>query len=484
MTESIMDITHSDYDSSVDEILKIRDSIEGPNAVKNGERATIYLPNPFDNANNISTPIEIARKYKAYKERAEYDAFPARTEFGYSGALNSTPPSIEDIPSDIEYMLEDSDGDGLSLNESIKMTQSNMLEVKYHGLLATFTPFEDDGQPLTTLRAKALGLKAMIKHYPRESIVDWDFSVINGDRKLSYVKLAENKVSVNHETYKKENQESQFILGIDDLGYYQRRVTKDKNGNDDITDKHYPMNRDGNLQSIPFEFVIDQQSDSKELPKGFGIMYPICLKAISRYQVSADLNESLHRYAIPTVASTGWTAKAFEDYKLMTGQDTICIGGHVPLPKDATIEYLQWNADSDAMFKYLDNNQKEAKALGARFDTSDARDEAVGVAKIRSSEELSSLINIQMSIKDSYKRLLDWCYKFMSNNAEIPEYTLNLNTEFNKVKLTTQEQKEIRDNVTMGIYSREEGLRQLYEGGITTDTAEELLRESIENGDS
>jgi len=484
MTESIMDITHSDYDSSVDEILKIRDSIKGSNAVKNGERATVYLPNPFDNDSNIASKYEIGNKYKAYKERAEYDAFPSRTENGYLGALNSVPPVVEDMPSDIEYMLENSDGDGLSLFESMKITQSNMLEVKYHGLLATFTPFEDDGQPLTLLRAKELGLMAMIKHYPRESIVDWDFSVINGDRKLSYVKLSQNKVSVNHETYKKESEESQLILGLDETGYYQRMVSKNKDGTDDLTEKHYPTNRDGNLDSIPFEFVIDQESDTQELPTGFGIIYPISLKAFSRYQVSADLNESLHRYAIPTVASTGWTTQAFEQYKEMTGQDKICIGGHVPLPKDATIEYLQWNADSDAMFKYLENNQKEAKALGARFDTSDAKDEAVGVAKIRSSEELSSLINIQSSIQKSYKRLLDWCYKFMSNNAEIPEYTLTLNTEFDKVKLTTQEQKEIRDNVIMSIYSREEGLRQLYEGGITTDTAEELLRESIENGDS
>ena len=85
---------------------------------------------------------------------------------------------------------------------------------------------------------------------------------------------------------------------------------------------------------------------------------------------------------------------------------------HMPLPKGAEIGYLQWEADGSPLFKYLEENQKEVKALGGRFDTSEAKDEAVGVAQLRSAEELSSLINIQTSVESAYIKLIGWCHSF------------------------------------------------------------------------
>ena len=116
-------------------------------AIKDGDRAIKYLPNPTDPDLLQGQDREDAKaRYKAYKDRAEYDGFPARTLSGYMGALSSTPPDLEGIPSEIDYLIENSDGNGLALTESIEITQANLLEVKYHGLMSDFKGITDDRQ--------------------------------------------------------------------------------------------------------------------------------------------------------------------------------------------------------------------------------------------------------------------------------------------------------------------------------------------------
>lgn len=484
----MMDTHHPDYDSTIDEVKTVRDAIEGSNAIKNGERSKVYLPNPTDlDLLDGQDFVDASNRYEAYKSRAEYDAFPGRTESGYIGALKSTPPDISEIPSEIDYLITNSDGDNLTLSESIEITQANLLEVKFHGLLVDFNgltqvDINDDSPQLTNAQAKALDLKATIKHYPRESIVDWDYGVINNQNQLVFVKLAEKVSEIDRETLQRVEVENQLVLGIDEETgtYYQQQITKTADGKDQISDRLFPENKDGPLNFIPFEVVVDQKVKSSSIPRALGILYPICLKAISRYQVNADLKESIHRSAQPTMWSSGWTQQAFEVYKSLTGSEHIATGAssHIPLPKDSDIGYLQWDADSNAMFKYMEENQKEAKALGARFDTSDAKDEAVGVAKIRSAEELSALMNIQAAIEESYTRVMTWCFWFMSTSSAEPVIEINLNKEFNKVKLTPQEQKAILDNFTMQLIDRAEALSQLQKGGVLTEDADEILNRS------
>lgn len=479
---SMMDIHHPDYDLTVESVRLIRDAVEGSNAIKNGERADLYLPNPTDS--EILTGQdrkEATARYNAYKLRAEYDNFPSRTESGYMGALGSTPVDFAEIPTEVEYLLNNSDGDGLSLAESIQITQSNLLEVKYHGLLVDFNGlvnFDDDSFERTNQQAEQMGLKASIKHYPRESIVDWDFGSVNGVNQLTYVKLVEQVSQIDPVTLVRVTVDNQLALFLDENGeYYQRQIVIGESDEEQMTEAKYPEANGQRLDFIPIKIVIDQQKEAAKIPKGFGILYPVCLKAIERYQVKADLKEMLHKTGQPTSWSSGWTAQNFDMYKQLTGRETVGLGSgsHIPLPKDSEIGYLQWDADSNGLFKYLEENQKEAKALGARFDTSQAQDEAVGVAQLRSTEELSALVNIQESIKEAYEEVLAWAYLFMSRSQVEPNIEINLNKEFNKVKMTPQERKAIQDDVMAGIIDKSEALAQLEKGGVLTEEADALL---------
>lgn len=489
---SIIDTHHPDYDRTIDAVHLVRDAIEGSNAIKSGIRSKQYLPNPTDSDILLGQDLtESNNRYLSYKLRAEYDAFPGRTENGYMGALKSTPPLFDKIPSEIDYLLLNSDGDGLTLSESIEITQANLLEVKFHGLLADFNGLtdndtNDESTQLTNAQASAAGLMATIKHYPRESIVDWDYGVVNNQNQLTYVKLSEKTSEIDKDTFQRVIVENQLILALDVDGfYYQKQITKDSEGKEQVSDSLYPENNTGKMKLIPFEIVIDQKIKSSSVPKALGILYPICLKAISRYQVNADLKEAIHRAAQPTMWSSGWDEHSFATYKNLTGNDHISTGAssHIPIPKGADIGYLQWDSDSNAMFKYLEGNQKEAKALGARFDTSDPKDEAVGVAKIRSAEELSALINIQTSVMESYIRVMSWCFWFMSTNKNTPDIEITMNKEFNKIKITAQDQAAILANFNLGLIDRLEALTQLEKGGVLTVEAEVLLTRAENRGE-
>ena len=431
MSTDIFNTHHGDYDNTISAVYVVRDTIEGSNRIKEGPRSLEYLPNPYD-CNERGDNTKATSRYNIYKSRAEFDNFPGKTLSGYMGAINAIPPAIDELPSEVEYLLENSDGNSTPLTESIEITQSNLLQVKFHGLMSDYNGLSETDTAITRAQAKSMGLMSTIKHYPRESIVDWEFGPANGKIQLTYVKLSEASSVISEDTYKRTEKENQLILALDKDGfYYQRQVTKDEKGDEVISSPLYPENRGGKMDIIPFCFVIDQKSESFSIPRGLGIIYPISLKAVSRYQVNADLKESLHEGAQPTSYSTGWTEGKWKLYKKMTGRDTLALGvrAHNPLPEGSSFDFAQWNANDNGLFKYMEENQKEAKALGARFDTSDARDEAVGVAEIRSAEEQSSFVNIQTSVEGAYKKVVTWCYWFMSAGTADPEIKINLNKD-------------------------------------------------------
>ena len=481
--DSVMSVTHPDYDATIDAVLTVRDCIEGNNAIKNGDRAEIYLPNPSDSApKGTQAALEASAAYKKYKMRAEYDGFPERTESGLLGSLNSTPAIFDDLPSEVEYLIKDSDGNNLPLSEAVEVIQSNLLTVKYHGLLADFNgvdQLDSDGniRQLTTAESEALGFKATIKHYPRESIIDWDYGIANGKNQLRFVKLSESKSSIDPVTLRRTLIHNQLVLALDEDGLYYQQLIESAEKEEVVGERIYPKMHNKNMDFIPFNFCVDQKNKSASVPKQLGVLYPICLKALSRYQVSADLKESMHLQAQPQRITSGWESGAqYEQFEKMNSKGHKSGSGSVMnLPKNVTLDLLQYNVEGDAMFEYMRENEKQVRALGGQFDTSEADNQAVGIAKLRSEETLSALTNIQTSIEESLKQLVTWCYWFMSDKTDEPETNISLNKEFNKIKLTAQERQAILNEYAQGVIDHEEALRQLEKGGALTTDAETLL---------
>ena len=103
-----------------------------------------------------------------------------------------------------------------------------------------------------------------------------------------------------------------------------------------------------------------------------GYLAPLCHKAHARYQVSAELKERL-RILQDTSYSSGWDESKKEEFDTINGRKYFAFGAgvHNFLPDDVSMDILKLTADGDALFRYMDENAKQIRAIGGRFDTQD-----------------------------------------------------------------------------------------------------------------
>ena len=117
-------------------------------------------------------------------------------------------------------MIDDSDGDWLSLQASIEITASNCLQVGYHILLAEYDQLPSGLDVELSIADKAaLNQRASIKHYPRESLKDWAW-VKSMALTFTYMRLESEEIRKDANGTN-INVTVCLELGIDELGYWQ-----------------------------------------------------------------------------------------------------------------------------------------------------------------------------------------------------------------------------------------------------------------------
>ena len=126
---------------SIPIVKKCRDSVAGSQAIKGG--TTDYMPmiNPSDKS------VANMSRYKQLVELALYTNFTGRTVEALNGALWRKPATIE-LPTSLEYMRDNCDGGGLSLEQFAKditfdIQQSGRfgILIEYVNGLAQFNPY-------------------------------------------------------------------------------------------------------------------------------------------------------------------------------------------------------------------------------------------------------------------------------------------------------------------------------------------------------
>lgn len=456
----------------------MRDCVTGEPALKAPQNRQIYLPSP---ACADADPKEAAAQYSRYVVGAEYDNVPSTTLDALQGALNHQPNNYDNIAPEMQYLIDDADGDGLSLDEHIKIAQSELLQMKFCGLLAEYSDLASLGvgdEQLTVAQVQALGLRSSIKLYPRESILNWDFKRINGVKQLAWIILCESETEQDIDSFTSQEVKSYLLLALDDDGkYYQKRYVESESSNGGWSERFYPEHSNGMFEFIPFEFAMQGNYPKGVIPDALGYLFPIATKSLARYNVNAQMKEALWFSGAPVSWSSGWDEQAFQVYKEMTGKDYIAAGAgaHVPLPEGASYGVMDWQAESSAFFTYLDRNALEIQALGGSFDMQESGEEMTATAKvINAAEKLSVLSSLQSGLERSYQRVIEYCAMFEGVNAES---LITLNREFMSVKLTPQERDAIRNDYIQGLIGREEALNQLEKGGVLTKKAEDLLNQ-------
>lgn len=477
---------HPQYAETRAAVRRMRDSVAGEDVIKS--RGAVYLPHPCTDPDEVTQDVQV-RRYSAFKDYAEYENIPGNTLDTLVGAMFRVPPTLEVDQVD-PLLIMDADGDGAGLAQSLELAASECLQMRYIGLLAEYSDLAgQDPTEITVERARELGLRATIKHYLREDIVNWSYRVVNGVKQLTLVILRESAQQVlNAEDITTQGAaqtcvESYLVLGLDKAGqYFQRRYRMNGTKGGDWSGAVYPLAGGAPLKFIPFEIITANERQVGDVPKQLGYLDPISLKAVHRYRVSALLKEALRITAQPTSYSKGWTAQSFQQYKDATGRSNIVLGAgaHIPLFGEAEVGYLTWDADSSALFKYMEENKKQIIALGGMFSEETDSASTATAAGINSAEKKGVLSTLAKNIEAGYKNVLEWCAMF--NGTSSDDVVVKLSREFVAVMLGPAERAAILAEYRENVITRTEALRQLERGGVLTKTAEEMLNELETNG--
>lgn len=479
---------HLQYESTIDACKLVRDAIEGETKIKS-ER-TLYLKHP--NMLDDSSPNE-QRRYEAYLHNAEYDGYPANTEGSMIGKMTEG-QTVYDLPEQISYLENNADGDGMSLDGIVEILYKNILEVKFHVLVAEYSSFASiDTASISLADKKRMNPRASIKSYSRESLTDWDFTRINGVMQLSLLVLSEESTERNPETLVVTTIKSKLILALDENGdYYQQKIILSSDGRvisgDD--DRDYPQVDKKNLKWIPAQVIVDEKTQPGIVPAGMGFLYPICAASIARYGVNADYKEALHFFG-PTLFNSGWKDGDYEMFKTINGREYIAFGIGVAnnLPEGVKAEIIGSGIQLEPFEKYFEINERGQRIRGASVDDGSATKEKTATqSAIENSQRTAIYQRIVNNVESGLRQIISYCamYEGLWSQDAIEEnldkIIVTLPRDFSRSELSPEAQGAIRENYMAGLISRDEAVKLLVQGGATVSSAEDIINEVDSQG--
>lgn len=375
----------------------------------------------LQNVTNNSAPESIMRNI-LYKERAKYTNFPSRTRNALSGSVFRKDATFE-IPTPLEYLIENANGCGLSLNHLAKSLVNNVLEVGRHCL---FVDYDDDDK------------FPYIVEYNAESVRDWEME----DGYLRKVVLIKG--------HKKEKH-----LLLDKDGFYIINIVKD----DVVVETIIPAKADGTrFDYIPFIFCgsTNNSPDVDDMP-----LWAIVDVTQGHYQNSADY-EDLLRLMLPTPYMTEVT-KSWFDEMYPSGAVPFGTGALLTAPQGANVGLLQAN-ENQAHDVAMKRKEEQLIMLGARLITGNTGGvETAEAARIRFSSENSVLDNIATNCSSAIEVCIGWCGDYLNIQEDV---TFELNRDFFDTKLSAQEITASVLLLDRGVYAMSDLRDNLRKSGV------------------
>ncbi len=404
---------HPDYDWLAWE--KVRDCVDGAEAIKSraggigasggmwSVPGTRYLPPP--NANDTSE--DNVNRYIAYRERALFVNYTSATLDGMLGMVFREDTKIK-LPANVEFIIENADGSGLYLEQMIKLSVSEVIQLGRFGLFVDHPPMQEGA---TKKQVSESGASGYIAPYTAENIINWRVESIEGKKELVMVVLAEavNKYSEDGFSFEQVIHHRVLLL-VDGIYIQQIYDEDDKIIIDEFSDEfgnRIPRKSNGSTWSeIPFVFIGSKNNDS-DVDKA--PLQDIADVNIGHYRNSADYEESSFLVGQPTPVFAGlnqaWAEKFFKN--------GIQIGSRsgVLLPEGGSGSLLQASPNQMPL-EGMDAKQKQLVNLGARIIQDSAGVETAEAAKIRFAGQNSKLSNIIGNVESAFVQACHWLMEY------------------------------------------------------------------------
>ena len=465
--------TDKDSDLALTEshLMSIRDAVKGSPFVK--EKRTTYLKNP----NQLTDDT-----YNAYIDRAEFDGFTNQTLTSMLGRMK-----INDMTADlgsIDYIVQDADGNGLSLEGSIECAAKNILQAKWQIAVVDYRGLT--GVDVNSLSAQDLedaNARPVIKQYTRESVLKRYFSVVNGVKQLSFLMLHEQQEELNQFSFQKETVDTYLILALDEDGnYYQQKIIDGDNGQE-VGEREIITINNEPLKFIPAVILSDTEVEN-ELPLSFGFLSPISDICYYRYGISAEYKYYLSRLA-PTINIMGMTEHDQEVFQSVNGRKFYAIGGvnQFGNPEtNITIDGIE--GKTQPYEKYMSDSEDKARSLGAVIPSDSTAKTAteVGINYAEQNAVLNPLVN---NLESGYKWLISYCAMFdgVTSVDSVDDYVndvdIDMARDFETVVLDPQVPAALSGLVMSGLETKRGAVETLIKLGWSQGDAETKVSELI-----
>ncbi|MDC9602918.1 DUF4055 domain-containing protein [Pseudoalteromonas sp. GABNS16G] len=463
-----VEFIHPDYKKNEEDWQKVLDATSGQKAVKaEGDR---YLHRPLKCSDE---------KFKLLLKLAVYTNIVGYTADTLVGAAFRKAPqhNLLDIP-DLEYLVSDADGNGLSITQLAQPVLKNILKIGREGLLVDF-PAVDGPYSKADLRRNHY--RASIKRYSAHSITNWQTRTVGGKQLLSLVTLVEYIQKFTDE-FSFEPVKQYRVLTLDEAGFYIQKIYDADNRLVSVNE-NIRTAKGERLTYIPFVFVGANNNDASVDKSP---MLDLAELNLAMYNNAAEVESMAYYCGQPFM--TYYPGKADNETlaKRMSAQ-TIELGASKAheLGENYKVDFNQitpHNLPHDlAKDKLMQMIQTGAKLI--------TDNTAVKTATQQHAENSATTAILSMCVhntSDAIKQAIYFCAHFNGMDVENLEVEYDINTDFFDKDLDPQvisAQIILMDN---GIVSRKDIVDYLKKANMISQsrTIEEIdqdIREDREN---
>jgi hypothetical protein len=437
----------------------IRDCLAGEAQVKYRKTRYLPMPNPEDtSADNIA-------RYDSYITRASFFGVAEKTLSDLVGQIFMREPAVE-IPAMLQPVIDDATGSGIPLQQQAQLAAANALGYGRLGLYVDYPStavINDDGtetdEPASIADIEAGEIRPTIRVIEPWDCINYRVKTRGAKIILSLVVFREDRI-VEDDGFETKKKDQWRVLRLDENDEYVIDIYYNKTGTTP-NERYEPRDAAGNrLDEIPFTFVGSVNNDpAPNAPP----MYQLCSLNIHHYMNSADYEESVFVVGQPTIAASGLTEEWVT--KVLGGRISMGARGGIPLPVNGSIELLQ--AEPNTLAKEaMDHKEDQMMSIGAKFRRPDQVQRTATESSIDNVAETSTLSRVAQNVAAGFKWALEWCAVFVG--ASEAGIKFDMNTEFDLVALTPEEQAQIIQAWKDGAIAFEEMRAALRRGGVAT----------------
>lgn len=450
---------HPQYERMQPVIKQVRDASAGNDAIKRGRE--LYLPG-FD---GMEQDVDELRRYDKYLLRSFFMGVTGRTEAAMVGMVFRKPATVE-VPEQIEAMMENIDGGGMSLDQVAKAALKNILEAGRHVFLVDYPRTPEN---FSREDERNANLRPVIASYAPENLINWRTDVVNGQEQLTLAVLAEEVDDPGEPDEFFHCPVIQYrVLRLRDGVYTVQLYAEDGTV---LVDEFTPRTPSGTLDHIPLHIAgADDNKPDMDMPP----LYDLSTVNIAHYQTTADHRENLFIHGQLTL---GVTTDLDSDGWNEANPNGIKVGARKGLFLGTTGSLQSVTApESSSLAKALEDLEQDMIMLGARLVQRGGMAETAEAARINASAEASTLDVAVGNLGEAIEGALIDMALFLG----VPDTQISyeLNRSFWETSLTSQDLQAIMQAVQGGLIGITDALSMIRRGQMQLDperTDEDIL---------